>query len=157
MKQREQAKNWHWLCMQSVSGMKCNRGKFPIRKGTCFDNSKKSIQDILRIGWNIVHKLNTKQSQQFRGLSAKTNHTVVEFYDAVEPFAQDGFGIQRTRQSSVGLGRLLRWMNLISQACRNITEDADLARLGKTMTDCILKQVLLARNRKMLHPIIQTL
>ena len=80
MKQRKQGKNWYWICMRRVAGIKCNRGKFPIRKGTFFDNSKMYFQSILRIVWNFVHRLNTKQCQQFCGLSTKTDHTVGEFY-----------------------------------------------------------------------------
>ena len=80
MRHSKQAKTWFWICTRRVNGKKCNIAKFSVRRGTFFDNSKLSIQSILRIVWNFVHHLSEEQCKQFVGISTKTNHTVGEYY-----------------------------------------------------------------------------
>ena len=61
MRHSKQAKTWYWICTRRVNGKKCNSAKFSVRRGTFFDNSKLSIQSILRIVWNfrINRKMNS--------------------------------------------------------------------------------------------------
>ena len=80
MRHSKQSKTWYWICTRRVNGKKCNSAKFSVRRGTFFDNSKLSIQSILRIVWNFVHHLSEEQCKQFVGISTKTNHTVGEYY-----------------------------------------------------------------------------
>ena len=58
MRKVKQRGVWYWLCTRRVAGLKCNRGKFGVRKGTFFDHSHFTIQTLLRIVYNFVCRLN---------------------------------------------------------------------------------------------------
>ena len=56
------------------------RGKQAMRKGTFFDNSKLSIQQILWIVWHFVYHLSEQQCKHYTNIGAKNNNTVVKWY-----------------------------------------------------------------------------
>ena len=80
MRMAKQGNIWYWICYRRVNGVKCNRGKFGIRKGTFLDHTHLSIQNVTRIIWNFVYGLNIDQCKQFCCISNKTDHTVGEYY-----------------------------------------------------------------------------
>ena len=70
---------WYKVCYRRVNGIKCNRGKQAMRKGTFFDNSKLSIQQILWIVWHFVHHLSEQQCKHYTNIGPKNNNTVVKW------------------------------------------------------------------------------
>ena len=72
--------HWYWRCNKCVNGKKCNRGKKSVRKGTIFDNSKMTTQQILLIMWHYVHQLTIRQCSQYTNITDKNNTTVCKWY-----------------------------------------------------------------------------
>ena len=44
MRQSKQGNVWYWICYRRVNGVKCNRGKFGVQKGTFLDHTHLSNQ-----------------------------------------------------------------------------------------------------------------
>ena len=164
MRHSKQAKTWFWICTRRVNGKKCNSAKFSVRRGTFFDNSKLSIQSILRIVWNFVHHLSEEQCKQFVGISTKTNHTVGEYYRDCRNICNHQYWIRNPRNLPKlgGLMSFSKWMNHTFQVSPNSIEAEDSVRYGMTTIsgfsdlsqEDILEQVPSNRSRKTLLPII---
>ena len=58
-----------------------------MRKGTFFDNSKLSIQQILWIVWHFVHHLSEQQCKHYTNIGPKNNNTVVKWYGECRQFS----------------------------------------------------------------------
>ena len=52
MRKVKQGNIWYWICTRRENGVKCNKGKFGVRKGTFFDHTHFSIETVMRILWN---------------------------------------------------------------------------------------------------------
>jgi hypothetical protein len=61
MRQAKQGNIWYWICYRRVNGVKCNRGKFGVRKGTFQVHTYLSIQNVTRMIWNFVYGLTIEQ------------------------------------------------------------------------------------------------
>ena len=131
MRKVKQGNIWYWLCTRRVNGVKCNKGKFGIRKGTFFDHSKFCIQTIQRICQNLYidylfHNVNNSQL-----LAQKLTTLLSNFMPTVDKCALLGFGMKTTYQNLAVLGKQLKWMSRFLQVRQNSTEDVDLVRHGK--------------------------
>ena len=166
MRKVKQGNIWYWLCTKRVDGVKCNKGKFGIRKGTFFDHSKFSIQTILRICWNFVYKLSVSQCKQYAAISTATNHTVVEFYADCRQVCTSWIWDEKHVPKLGGFGKVVEMDESYFAGAPKFNRGR---RLGTTWDDeekwvfglvqrdslnCILKQVPSNRSRKTLMPII---
>ena len=72
--------SWYWICSRRVNGVKCNKGKFSIFKGTIFDNTHLSVENVCWFLWHFVHRLTEEQCKQYMGIGQRTKMTVVKWY-----------------------------------------------------------------------------
>ena len=71
---------WYWICTRRFNGEKCNKGKFAVRKGTFFDNSRLSISTIMWIVWHFLHHLSEEQCRQYTNIGQKNCNMLVKYY-----------------------------------------------------------------------------
>ena len=80
MRKDKQGNIWYWICYCRVNGVKCDKGKFGIRKGTFLDHtfhhSKRYKNDLELCLWTRY----IDQCKKFCCIRNKTDHTVVEYY-----------------------------------------------------------------------------
>ena len=158
---------WYWICTRRVNGVKCNRGKYSIRQGTVLDEGKLSMQNILLIFWNFVHRLTEQQCKDYVGISKKTNHTVVDWYRTCREVCTDwiwdntpmlgGYGkiVEMDESYFAGAPKYNRGRRLGTS-----WDEQEIDKWGFCLTergrlDCVITQVDASRSRRLLLPIIQ--
>ena len=166
MRKVKQRGVWYWLCTRRVAGLKCNRGKFGVRKGTFFDHSHFTIQTLLRIVYNFVCRLNEVQCKNFVGIGTKTNHTVGEYYADCRQICTNWIWDPKHTPKLGGYGNVVEMDESYFAGAPKYNRGR---RLGTTWEpdekwvfglaqrkslDCILKQVPASRTRDVLIPII---
>ena len=166
MRKVKQGNIWYWLCTRRVNGVKCNKGKFGIRKGTFFDHSKFCIQTILRICWNFVYRLSVSQCKQYAAINTKTDHTVVEFYADCRQVCTSWIWNENNIPKLGGFGKVVEMDESFFAGAPKFNrgrrlgtswEDDEKWVFGLVQRDslnCVLKQVPSNRSRKTLLPII---
>ena len=166
MRHSKQANTWYWICTRRTNGKKCNSAKFSVRRGTFFDNSKLSIQSILRIVWNFIHHLSEEQCKHFVGISTKTNHTVSEYYGDCRNICNTWIWDPRNLPKLGGFGVIVEMDESYfpgqpkfnrGRRLGTTWEEDDKWVFGLTAReslDCIIVQVPSNRSRKSLLPII---
>ena len=166
MRKMKQGNTWYWICTRRVNGVKCNRGKFSIRNGTLFDNSKLSIQTTLMILWNFLHLLTEQQCKDFCNIGHRTNNTVVDYYgdfrDVCNHWIRDpenkpklgGFGkvVEMDESYFPGKPKYNRGRRL-GTTWKDYEKWA-FALVQRDSLDCVVEQVDSNRSRKTLLPII---
>ena len=167
MRQSKQGNVWYWICYRRVNGVKCNRGKFGVRKGTFLDHTHLSIQNVTRMIWNFVYGLTIEQCKQFCCISNKTDHTVVEYYADCRHICNSWIWDKKNTPKLGGFGKVVEMDESFFPGAPKYNRGR---RLGTTWEeddkwvfglvqrdslDCILKQVPSNRNRQMLVPIIE--
>ena len=166
MRQMKQANTIFWICTRRVDGKKCNSAKFSIRKGTFFDNSKLSIQSIVRIVWNFIHHLSAEQCKSYVAISTKTNHTVTEYYADCRAICNSWIRNPKNTPKLGGFGKIVEMDESYfagqpkykrGRRLGTSWEDDEKWTFGLTerdSLDCVLIQVPSSRNRSTLLPII---
>ena len=71
---------WYWICTRRYEGVKCNRGKISVRKGTFFDNSRLPIATVVWIVWHFLHHLSEEQCKQYTNIGEKNRNMLVKYY-----------------------------------------------------------------------------
>jgi hypothetical protein len=149
-----------------MNGKKCNSAKLSVRRGTFFDNSKLSIQSILRIVWNFIHHLSEEQCKHFVGISTKTNHTVSEYYGDCRNICNTWIWDPKNLPKLGGVGVIVEMDESYfpgqpkfnrGRRLGTTWEEDDKWVFGLTAReslDCIIVQVPSNRSRKSLLPII---
>ena len=77
---QKSSNTWYWVCTRRVDGVKCNRGKFAVRKGTFFEKSRLPIATILWIVWHFLHRLSEDQCKQYTNIGQKNCNLIVNMY-----------------------------------------------------------------------------
>ena len=171
MRMIKQGPHWFWICTRRVNGVKCNRGKASIRKGTIFDNSQLSTQCILSIIWHFVHRLTEKQCAEYTGLSTKNNTTIVKWYKFCRNVCTDWFWKTENTPKLGGFGKIVEMDEsyfagkpkfnrgrLLGENPKNTWKDDEKWGFGMTergSLDGIIIQVPSNRSRRSLLPIIE--
>ena len=165
MKILQEDKYVYWVCYHRVNGKKCNRGRYSVRKGTFFDHSKLSIQNIMWIVWHYVHNLSEKQCREYTNIGQKNKTTIVQWYGKRRTVANDwirknplklgGFGkiVEMDESHFAGAPKYGKGRRLGDNAWEGLYKwTFGLTERGSL--DCILETVDAGRSRKTLMPII---
>ena len=167
MHKAKQGNIWYWICYRRVNGVKCNRGKFGVRKGTFLDHTHLTIQNVTRMIWNFVYGLNIDQCKHFCCISNKTDHTVVEYYADCRAICNAWIWNENNTPKLGGFGKVVEMdesffpgapkYNRGRRLGNNWDEDDKwvFGMVQRDSLDCILKQVPPNRKREDLLPIIQ--
>ena len=107
MRKKKDGKHWFWICTKRVDGVKCNKGKLSIRKGTIFDNRKLTTQQILLIFWHLVHHLSVSQCAQYTNISDKNNTTVCHYYKFCREVCSEWFWDPTNTPKLGGFGKIV--------------------------------------------------
>ena len=107
MKQVIDEQKWYWKCSRRVNGIACSRGKKSVRKGTIFDKSKLTTQQILLIFWHFVHGLSESQCATYTNITASCNNTVVKYYRMCREICNEWFWDPRNTPKLGGFGTIV--------------------------------------------------
>ena len=166
MRMSKQIRTWYWICTRRVNGVKCNKGKFSVRQGTLFDNSKFSIQTIMLILWNFLHRLSEQQCKDFTNIGNKNNQVVVDYYGDFRRICNDWVRNPINKPKLGGFGKVVEMDESYFPGKPKYNRGR---RLGTTWTesqkwafalvergslDCVIEQVDSGRSRQTLLPII---
>ena len=166
MRKVKQGNIWYWICTRRVNGVKCNKGKFGVRKGTFFDHTHFSMQTVMRILWNFVYRLTVSQCKQYAAISTKTDHTVVEYYADCRRVCTCWIWDEKNTPKLGGFGKAVEMdesffpgapkYNRGRRLGTNWNEDEKwvFGLVERDSLNCILEQVPSNRNRTQLLPII---
>ena len=166
MRKVKQINIWYWICTRRHNGIKCNKGKFGIRKGTFLDHTHFNIQTVMRIVWNFVYRLSVSQCKQYAAISAKTDHTVVEYYADCRRVCTSWIWDERNIPKLGGFGKIVEFDESYFPGAPKYNkgrrlgtnwDDDDKWVFGLTERDnlnCVLVQIPSNRKREQLLPII---
>ena len=167
MRKVRQGHIWYWICTRRVNGVKCNRGKFGVRRGTFLDHTHFPIQTVMRIMWNFVYRLSISQCKQYAAISSKSDHTVTEYYADCRSVCNSWIWDAKHTPKLGGYGTIVEMDESFFPGAPKYNRGR---RLGTTWEpddkwvfglvqreslNCILKQVPSNRTRKTLLPIIE--
>ena len=167
MRKAKQGNIWYWICYRRVNGIKCNRGKFGVRKGTFLDHTHLTIQNVTRIIWNFVYGLDIDQCKHFCCISNKTDHTVVEYYADCRNICNTWIWDDKHTPKLGGFGKVVEMDESFFPGAPKYNrgrrlgtnwDENDKWVFGLTQRDsldCVLIQVPPNRSRETLIPIIE--
>ena len=161
----KQGNTIYWICSRRVNGVSCNRGKFSIRDGTVFGNSRLPIQAIVWMMWHFVHHLLEQQCKQYTNIGPKNNKTVLAWYGKCRDICSNWIWEHKPKLG--GFGKIVKMDeshftgNLKFGKGRRLGEDPwkNCFKWGFGLTergslDCVLKTVHSSRSRAILLPLI---